>query len=91
VELEASKEILRERQQAYNARVERLEQRTRRLEAETLRLTSIKQDLKKRLWDIESSATWRLSGPCRRLQPMVGALIKARSDGARGDGDSGVP
>jgi hypothetical protein len=57
MELEASKEILRERQQAHNARVERLEQRTRRLVAEALRLRSIKQDLEERHRDIEGSAT----------------------------------
>jgi hypothetical protein len=57
MELEASKEILRECQQAHNARVERLEQRTRRLVAEAPRLRGIKQDQEERHRDIEGSAT----------------------------------
>lgn len=48
-----------------------------------------KKDLEDRLKDIESSATWRVFGPYRRLRPVVGALIRPRSEDTRGNGSAG--
>ena len=83
------KDLLTDRQQAQNARVERLTERAGRAEDEVRKLRAHKESLEKRLRDIESSATWRLFGAYRWLRPVVGALIRPRSENTRGKGSAG--
>jgi chaperonin cofactor prefoldin len=69
-ELSDSKKFLRDRHLAHKARLKRSQDRNERLEAEVRTLRAQNERLEERLRDIESSVTWRLLGPYRRLRSV---------------------
>jgi Polysaccharide pyruvyl transferase len=89
-ELRDSKEVLRDQHLAHKARLKCSEDRNERLETEVRTLRAQNESFEERLRGIESSVTWRLLGPYRRLRSVVNALMRpASDDGTRDDGTAG--